>query len=213
MEEKKMKVRNIFKHFWLITRHKYYVFKYCMKAGLIWQGITHDLSKYSPTEFWESVKHYDGTKSPIDVCKQKYGYSMAWFHHRGRNRHHYEYWQDNFDQGGNPVKMPFRFALEMVCDYLGAGQAYSRKNFTYESEYAWWENKKAKPLAMHPDTKGFVDTMLKLLTEYPEDRILPKKYARRIYDLCTGHVQEDLIRKQIETDWEDSKKEWRLNQT
>ena len=74
---------NIIKHFKLICTHKKYVFLNCKKAGLFWAGIKHDLSKFSPIEFLESVKYYDGTKSPIDVCKQKHGYSKAWLHHKG----------------------------------------------------------------------------------------------------------------------------------
>ena len=74
---------NIIKHFKLVCTHKKYVFLNCKKAGLFWAGIKHDLSKFSPIEFLESVKYYDGTKSPIDVCKQKHGYSKAWLHHKG----------------------------------------------------------------------------------------------------------------------------------
>ena len=125
------------KHFKLITRHKWYVFKNCMKAGLYWQGLTHDLSKYSPVEFFESVKYFTGNRSPIDECKKDKGYSIAWQHHKGRNPHHYEYWVDNFDGGGTPLQMPFKYALELVCDYLAAGQAYSKKNFSYLGEYEW----------------------------------------------------------------------------
>ena len=87
-----MKLKNIFLHFKKICVHKYWVGYYCFKADLYWQGIIHDLSKFSPVEFWESVKYYQGTSSPIDVSKKVNGYSKAWFH-RGRNLHHYEYWQ------------------------------------------------------------------------------------------------------------------------
>ena len=84
--------KNYWKHFKLITKHKYYVFKNCCYAGIPLQGILHDLSKYSPTEFLESVKNYSGDRSPIDNLKDKGEISMAWLHHRGRNKHHWEYW-------------------------------------------------------------------------------------------------------------------------
>lgn len=89
----KIKLRNIKNHLKTVLTHKKYVMKYCFKAGLYWQGIVHDLSKFSPTEFWESVKYYQGTRSPIDACKEENGMSLAWLHHKGRNKHHYEYWQ------------------------------------------------------------------------------------------------------------------------
>lgn len=151
---------NAGKHFKLVCIHKWYVFKNCKKAGLFWAGIKHDMSKFSPTEFLESVKYFNGSKSPIDICKQKHGWSKAWMHHKGRNPHHYEYWQDNFDKGGEPVRMPYKYALELVCDYLGAGKAYMKEGFSYKSEYEWWLNKKKNGLAMHPHTYDFVENML-----------------------------------------------------
>ncbi len=85
-----------FKHLNKILTHKRWVAHYCFMCGLYWQGIMHDMSKFSPTEFWESVKYYQGTRSPINACKEDKGYSMAWFHHRGRNKHHWEFWMDDF---------------------------------------------------------------------------------------------------------------------
>lgn len=154
-------IKNSFKHFKKICKHKYYVGKYCFHYGLYKQGITHDLSKFSPTEFFESVKYYQGDRSPIDACKEDKGYSMAWLHHKGRNKHHYEYWQDNFDKGGEALQMPFEYALEMFCDYLGAGQAYMGKDFNYSAEYEWWVNKKKNNLAMHPIIFLFIDKTMK----------------------------------------------------
>lgn len=93
MNKKKITLKNAVKHLKTIVTHKYYVGKYCFKAGLYVQGILHDLSKFSPTEFWESVQYFQGTRSPIDACKEENGYSNAWLHHKGHNKHHYEFWQ------------------------------------------------------------------------------------------------------------------------
>lgn len=153
-------IKNIFKHFFKICKHKYWVGHYCFKYKLYWQGIVHDLSKFSPIEFCESIKYYQGNRSPIDACKEANGYSAAWLHHKGRNPHHYEYWEDNFDNGGNPLPMPFKYALEMFCDYLGAAHAYTGKNFNFEDEWHWWEKKKEKSLAMADSTYLFIDRML-----------------------------------------------------
>lgn len=158
-------------HFKTICKHKYWVGKYCFKAGLYKQGILHDLSKFSPTEFCESVKYYRGTSSPIDACKKDKGFSKAWLHHKGRNRHHYEYWQDNFDKGGEPILMPYKYAVEMLCDYLGAGRAYMGKNFSYKAEYEWWLNKKKNPIAMHPYNQNFIDRILYILARRECDNI------------------------------------------
>ena len=156
-------IKNFFRHLFLIIRHKWIVFKLCVKIGIPWQGLIHDLSKFSPTEFIESIKYYQGTSSPIDACKKDKGWSAAWMHHKGRNKHHYEYWQDNFDNGGNPIEMPMKYKKEMLCDYLGAGRAYHGKNFNYQKELQWWNDKKSKPIAMHPNDMAFIDKYIKLL--------------------------------------------------
>lgn len=175
-----MNIINAILHFKTITTHKFYVFKYCMKAGLYWQGVVHDLSKYSLTEFRESVNFYTGSRSPIEKCKETFGYSNAWLHHKGRNKHHYEYWQDNFDQGGEALRMPFKYALEMVCDYLAAGKTYMKKDFSYDAEYMWWIKNKYRTAAMHPQTKIFLNLMFSELKYYGED-ILKKRNAKKVY--------------------------------
>lgn len=177
-------LRNVPKHFAKICVHKFHVAKYCWHAGLYKQALTHDISKFSPTEFVESVHYYQGNRSPILAAKDDKGYSVAWQHHKGRNRHHYEYWQDNFDHGGKPIKMPLRFALELVCDYLGAGEAYMGDDFTYEKEYEWWMDKKNKPIAMHPQTLMFVDEMLKTVVATNSIDCLHKDNARKVYYDC-----------------------------
>lgn len=178
--------QNVFKHFKTVMKHKYWVGKYCFMCGIPWQGITHDLSKFSPTEFIESVKYYQGTSSPIDAAKADKGYSDAWMHHKGRNKHHYEYWQDNFDKGGESLIMPFECAVELLCDYLGAGRAYMGEKFTYENEYQWWINKIKNPIAMHPMIMCFVDFMLFALSTCDDKQakiFLHKDYLRSIYKM------------------------------
>lgn len=173
-------------HFILITKHKWYVLKNCIKAGIIWRGIKHDLSKYSPTEFLESIKYFVGNDSPINVCKRENGWSKAWLHHKGRNTHHYEYWQDNFDKGGQPLEMPYKDALEMVCDYIAAGQAYMKNGFTYDAEYDWWKGKCKNPLAMHSNTKRFIDLMLGTMAQEGNNDCLRKKRSQFYYSLAKG---------------------------
>ena len=153
-------VNNFAKHLNKVITHKKYVSYYCSEFGIPVQGLFHDLSKFSPIEFFESVKYYQGDKSPIDACKKANGWSMAWMHHKGRNPHHYEFWMDNFDHGGTPLIMPPKYAIELICDYLGAGRAYMGNKFTYTAEFEWWLTKKANGLAMHPMMIEFVDAVL-----------------------------------------------------
>lgn len=164
-------------------KHRRYVRQHCFKAGLYWQGITHDLSKYSPTEFIESVRYYQGDKSPILACKADKGYSMAWFHHRGRNRHHWEYWVDELDHGMVPRLMPEKYAVEMFCDFLAAGKAYMGAEYTKQKEFEWWKEKR-KIYVLHPVIKEFIDTCFVTYLTLGEVCTFDKDRLHRIYQTC-----------------------------
>ncbi len=105
-------------HLKTITRHKLLVMRHCFRIGLYWQGLTHDLSKYSPAEFLVGAKYYQGDRSPNDAERREKGYSSAWLHHKGRNKHHLEYWID-YTPGGDHhmggVEMPVQYVAEMFC--------------------------------------------------------------------------------------------------
>lgn len=127
-------VQKFFGHLKTVTKHRRMVRKLCFKCGLYWQGLTHDLSKYSPTEFWNGVKFYTGTKSPHLGEREKYGYSKAWLHHKGRNKHHAEYWQDIRSNGKTePILMPLEYFAEMLCDRVAASMVYLGDKFTKRS--------------------------------------------------------------------------------
>ena len=158
-------VKNAWAHLRKVQTHRKWVRHYCKALGIPIQGWLHDLSKYSPIEFFESVKYYCGDRSPIDKCKEINGYSMAWFHHRGRNKHHYEYWCDNFDKGCTTNLMPKKYFLELVADYLGAGKAYYGDQFTFMKEYEWWQNKRKNPLKMDERQLIMLDTIFRSLAE------------------------------------------------
>lgn len=156
-----------FRHFKTITTHKIIVMKLLFKTGLYYQGITHDLSKYSFSEFLSGVKYYQGFKSPNSREKELFGYSKAWLHHKGRNRHHFEYWIDygltpNNGLVGN--KMPLKYLIEMVCDKIAASKVYNKDKFSYDIPYNYFIFKE-KGVLMHEDTRRM---LLKLLIIYKD---------------------------------------------
>ena len=153
-----MYLKNVIKHFGLITNPKWVVFKLCCKIGEPWRGLVHDMSKYSPTEFIESSKYYTGKHSPISEAKRENGYSKAWLHHKGRNKHHSEYWIDENAPDKMPI-IPYKYAAEMVCDKLAAGMVYQGKNFTKEYELEYWLKEKEK-MKINPKTEKFVTEVL-----------------------------------------------------
>lgn len=170
--DNKLTFRKILNHLGTIRKHRKWVRKYCFMAGIPWRGIKHDLSKYSPTEFFESARYWTGASSPINEAKKDKGYSRAWLHHRGRNTHHWAYWADNFSEGTTIYPMPKDDFIEMVCDFLGAGRAYSGDHFSYSNERAWWLREKDKDCAaMHPENKRMLDIIFSDL-EYADNHML-----------------------------------------
>ena len=127
-------------HFKTITKHKWYVFKECKACGILWQGIIHDLSKYTPTEFISSAKYFQGNRSPIEAEKEDLGYSLAWQHHKGHNKHHWEYWTD-FDNNGEVIanRIPYKYVIEMICDWVAAGKVYESNNWDQSVPIKYYE--------------------------------------------------------------------------
>ena len=127
-------------HVRTVGRHRRTVRQLCFRFGLYWQGITHDLSKYSPVEFVNGVRFYTGKKSPHVGERSTYGYSKAWLHHKGRNQHHPEYWQDIMPGGTTePVQMPEKYLLEMICDRVAASMTYCGASYTDASAWKYYD--------------------------------------------------------------------------
>ena len=167
------------KHFVTITRHRLLVCQGCFKIGLYWQGLTHDLSKYSPTEFWNGAKFYQGTRSPNNAERETKGYSEAWMHHKGRNPHHYEYWTDMNLQTRTyePVPIPRRYLAEMIMDRRAACKVYQGKDYTDGSALAYLQKSREKDL-MHPQTKQELTHILTMLQDKGEKETF--RYIRQV---------------------------------
>ena len=160
-------------HFKTITRHRHQVVKNCFKAGIPWQGLRHDLSKYSPTEFCEGARYWQGNRSPNDREREIKGCSESWMHHKGRNRHHFEYWTDYspVDRRIVPVEMPVRYVVEMFCDRVAASKTYQGAKYTDASPYTYFMNGKARRVgAMHPATSDLIEEMLRRLKDDGEEK-------------------------------------------
>lgn len=156
------KLKNTFGHLRNILVHKYWVFHFGNKLGMSWwQLFKHDLSKFSPIEFKESVKYYQGTSSPIPACKKENGFSRAWQHHKGHNPHHYEHWTDNYDTGMTLIPMPFKYVEEMLADWFAAGRTYQGKTFTIEGQRGWWSHKKTLNPSINPHTIALIDAFFR----------------------------------------------------
>jgi hypothetical protein len=132
------------RHINIILKHKYEVFKLMAKCGMPIRGLMHDMSKFNPIEFFESVKYFQGYRSPIDAAKEDKGYSLAWFHHRGINKHHSQYWCDITWGEIKPADMPNVYLIEMVCDCVAAGKIYLGNKWTNSSPLEYYKSNQSK---------------------------------------------------------------------
>lgn len=166
-------LKNFYGHLSTILHHKNLVRHYCFKAGLYKQGIMHDWSKYNPIEFFAGVKYYQGGKrSPNFAEKEDKKYSSAWLHHKGRNKHHFEYWNDYNPKEKRvmPVKMPARYLAEMFCDRLAASKVYAGDQYQQDRSLRYFQNSNARKRGMlHPETEAKLMELLEILAQQGEE--------------------------------------------
>ena len=151
---------------------------HCFRCGIPWRGLMHDLSKYSLTEFLPGVKYYTGNGSPTAGERRTVGYSKAWMHHKGRNKHHFEYWTDFSREAGKtvPVKMPLVYVIEMFCDRVAACKVYQKEEYTDSSALEYY-NSRISGEDMHPETARLLGELLTMLSEKGEKETF--RYIRR----------------------------------
>ncbi len=191
-------------HLKTISKHKWEVMKNCFRIGMYRQGICHDLSKYSPMEFWTGARYYQGTRSPNAEERDQTGMSQAWLHHKGRNKHHFEYWIDYSPMPVDEIcgmKMPLPYVLEMVCDRIAASKIYKGKDYTDAEPYAYYARSHHHYI-IHPETDALLESLLRKLRDEGEERtfshmrrllgeyrrnkvaaMLPEKYRERVLRL------------------------------
>lgn len=164
-------MNKVWKHFKTVTYHKYLVAKGCFRVGLYRQGIFHDMSKYGPTEFLVGVKYFQGDRSPNNAEREDIGYSSAWLHHKGRNKHHYEYWID-YRSGKEakliPVPMPKRYVAEMIMDRIAASKVYRGDEYKNEDPLLYYLMGKDSGL-IHEETAKMLERILRILAEEGEE--------------------------------------------
>ncbi len=181
-----MRLKNIWGHFKTVRKHRRLVFRHCRACGLFWQGLRHDLSKYSPEEFSAGVRYFQGDRSPNDAQRQETGYSYAWLHHKGRNKHHLEYWIDyrKEDAVYAGLPMPLPYLAESVCDRIAACKVYRGDDYTNDCALNYYLNSRPHYL-VHEETDALFLKYLGILAEEGEDA-------------CFRRLKEDLSRYKAE---------------
>ncbi|MCD7728751.1 MAG: DUF5662 family protein [Clostridia bacterium] len=160
---------HVFRHLRTVNKHRRAVRRLCFKAGLYKRGLLHDLSKYSPSEFIPGARFFLGDKSPQVAERQIIGYSAAWLHHKGRNKHHFEYWRDVCDGRNICVKMPAEYFGEMVCDRVAACKIYLKDKYTDRSALEYFLER-TDVNNLHEQTAADLRYFLERLAEAGEDK-------------------------------------------
>lgn len=166
-------IERAYHHFLTITHHKIVVMDLCFKIGMVRQGLLHDLSKYQPEEFMVGVRYWCGTRSPNAIEREKTGYSSAYLHHKGRNKHHYEYWTDLRPRSDewHYIKVPLRYVLEMICDRIAASKTYHGDEYNDAMPWEFYVAR-SESRYMHPETRLLLEKLLKMLRDEGEFRTL-----------------------------------------
>ncbi|MBQ9897882.1 MAG: catalase [Ruminococcus sp.] len=165
-------------HFGTICQHRHQVMKHCFRAGIFWRGITHDLSKFSPTEFIPGVLYFQGDRSPNEREREVEGCSKAWMHHKGRNRHHFEYWTDysTVTKKLEPIKMPDVYIFEMFCDRVAASKTYNKDTYTDSMPLAYFLRAKPRRI-IEKETSEKLECLLQMLADKGEEETF--RFIRR----------------------------------
>ena len=159
-------------HFRTITKHKMLVMKECFQVGLYRQGLLHDLSKYTWTEFRVGCRFYQGSQSPNNAERKAKGCSLAWLHHKGRNKHHYEYWVDYGLDGTKRLigmRMPVKYVVEMFLDRIAASKVYKGSAYRDSDPLDYFRKGGTDDYVMHEETKKLLTGLLRMLAEKGEE--------------------------------------------
>ena len=110
-------------HLKTVNKHRFTVCKLCFHCGLYWQGLTHDLSKYSPVEFINGVKFYTGTavslREPFEKAGIYWGYVVRVC----------EKWDEIFNDSIYGEKYDF------IIGTSDKGENYQKANFTKKKDF------------------------------------------------------------------------------
>lgn len=162
-------MKNILKHIKTVMIHRKYVRKACFRMGLYWQGLTHDLSKYSFIEML-IYKYYSGKRSPHQNAREILGYSPSWIHHYHTNKHHFQYWWDEDEEGKIiPMKMPYKYVIESFCDMLGASKTYNTSNWRPDLLLCYWNQKCKDKRIMHEKSATLVEMLINKIVDLDEE--------------------------------------------
>lgn len=123
---------NIFRSYYVTTKHRFWVARYLVPFALrlLWRALVHDLSKYSPGEAPGFGRI--GATANVEYGSDEYKRRLAAEkptikRHQARNPHHPEHYP------GGYADMSALDRIEMVADWLGASRRYKQRGDFFDS--------------------------------------------------------------------------------
>lgn len=147
-------MRRHWEYFKYVIRHKWFVFRACLKLGVpFWIAIIHDWDKFLPDEWFPYVRCFYAPNGSKQYDEKQI--TTAWNAHQKRNKHHWQYWMLTWDRGETQcLPMPDVYRREMLADWIGAGLAQGKPN-TVE----WYAGNREK-MKLHDETRDWLDKKL-----------------------------------------------------
>ena len=188
-------MKKFFGHLFLILRHRHQVIRNASHCGIFFHALKHDLSKFSFKEFFPSVKYFAGDHSPVYEQRMANSYfSSICQHHTRRNPHHWEYWTDFF-KGAILVKaMPYKYAVEYVCDMLSASKTYDPKHFSGKTALNYFDSRSSY-YYMNSGTREFIRWCLARYAELVFKGLKKKDTLAKYKEISSTHKDVEVITK------------------
>lgn len=204
-----------FRYLRYVIIHKWFVLLACWRRGLWWQGIIHDWSKFLPSEWFAyadffygfkptdndrsraiAVLGYDPYPSHQTIADRRFAFDVAWLKHQHRSPHHWQHWVLREDSGATlTLEMPKRYAMEMICDWEGAGRAITGRS----GETASWYQKNRSKILLQSNTRALVERELKVppADEAPGIGVAPSLPRRPFCVQCNREIRRDEFSRQV----------------
>lgn len=150
MTKMRMALNTYWRYFWYVMSHKKNVFIESLKRGKIIHGITHDLSKFLPSEFFAYAEKFFAGDYAYKYFEVEEDFEAAWLRHQHRNKHHWDYWVKS---DGYPVEMPRKYVIQMIIDWEAMGRKFG------DTAKAYYMKKKAE-IKLDSQTRKRVEKLL-----------------------------------------------------
>ncbi|MBP1764624.1 MAG: hypothetical protein H6Q65_1682 [Firmicutes bacterium] len=149
-------MRSALYYFYDVMRHKWHVLSEAYKLGILWRGLTHDLSKFNASERGPRRRLKNqcsrDAQGNIRVCDEL-AFSWVWHYHK--NPHHWQWWVTTLDDGSCKVfPMTDEYRREMLADWRAVARIPGRLDII-----PWYRQNRDR-IILHPETRQWIEEQI-----------------------------------------------------